>query len=699
MEFMNNGDLAGFIKAHEKFNKPVREEEVWNILLQSMNALEYIHSKNIIHRDIKPANLFMTNDKTIKIGDFGVAAKIAGIQTSVRGGGFSGTIVGTPMFMSPEILREEEYDKKTDVYSMGISMYELCFFQSPRKAGISQDGSVVFVNVNLTKNQNLYSSQLLNILQKMIEEDKNKRPTSSDLCKMIRLQYIQTFLKTSSLSAVTRCLYSFSPLIKMLMKVQIDNSRPRPITQGFIQAIQQIQNNIHDKFNQFKETLAIHNPKLNSDNEIDPVFIVAMLLEKMHKELNNVNNTMMRINEPQYLINTTFNGQDEDKSNKNEMLERFFRHFANNFNSAISNLFFGILKEKKICKQCGMFNYNYGCFCILTFDLNELCGFNNNAGVGLINLFQAMHERKKEYNINDKIYCDRCLSYQNHIKNKQLYSMPYNLIISLERGVNCMNKTLVNFSFDLDIANYVEYQSSPKRYQLVGCVNRADINGKEHYVSFTRLHNSDNWIFSDDDKTSPPLLYELLKNITFISNIKIIHPETILDKLTEANLINYNIIIFDLKQCGYENTNTNIKYMRQYIAHGGNILVTHDHWTGLAGPQELFCGYRSFHPQGSIVNTAEIIYKKHRIFNSFYDLSEEKNIVISPSHSSWMKVNETIKKHDTVLMRLKDEINSEYLMQREIGLGKCVFWNVGHNYSLENFEEKLFTNILAWFCE
>ena len=206
-------------------------------------------------------------------------------------------------------------------------------------------------------------------------------------------------------------------------------------------------------------------------------------------------------------------------------------------------------------------------------------------------------------------------------------------------------------------------------------------------------------VFSDDEKTSPPLLFELLKNITFISNIKIIHPETILDKLTEANLINYNIIIFDLKQCGYENTKTNIKYMKQYIAHGGNILVTHDHWTGLAGPQELFGGYRSFHPQGSIVNKAEIIYKKHRIFNSFYDLSEEKNIVISPSHSVWMKVNETIKKEDTVLMRLKDEINSEYLMQREIGLGKCVFWNVGHNYSLEYFEEKLFTNILAWFCE
>jgi serine/threonine protein kinase len=94
-----------------------------------MNALEYIHSQNVIHRDIKPANLFMTNDKTIKIGDFGVAAKMAGMKTNINNAAnFSGTVVGSPMFMSPEMIREEEYDKKTDVYSMGIAMYELCFF-------------------------------------------------------------------------------------------------------------------------------------------------------------------------------------------------------------------------------------------------------------------------------------------------------------------------------------------------------------------------------------------------------------------------------------------------------------------------------------------------------------------------------------------------------------------------------------------
>ena len=495
MEFMDNGDLSGFIKAHEKFNKPVREVEVWNILQQSMNALEYIHSQNVIHRDIKPANLFMTNDKTIKIGDFGVAAKMAGMKTNVNNANFSGTVVGSPMFMSPEMLREEEYDKNTDVFSMGIAMYELCFFQSPKKAGMTLDGNIILKNIPLTKNQNYYSKQLLNILQLMITENKNQRPTSSELCKMIRAQYIQAFLKTSSLSSVTRCLYSLR-LKNNLMKFKIDENI-HPISKGFLNAVQQIENNINDKFNQFKEVLAIHNPKLNSDTEIDPVYIVAFLLEKIHKELNKVEQT----SDDEYVINSTFNGMDEDKSSKNEMFEKFYKYFTNNFNSPVSGLFFGILKEKKLCQKCNMLNYNFGCFCLLTFDLNEICGTSYN-NINLTNLFQVLHDRKKQYSLQNKVYCDRCLCYQPHIKTKQLYSMPYELIISLERGVNCSNKTKINFPFNLDLSNVVELDGSPKTFQLVGTVNYIDINGEEHYISFckNKNNNDNNWICADDDK-------------------------------------------------------------------------------------------------------------------------------------------------------------------------------------------------------
>ena len=206
-------------------------------------------------------------------------------------------------------------------------------------------------------------------------------------------------------------------------------------------------------------------------------------------------------------------------------------------------------------------------------------------------------------------------------------------------------------------------------------------------------------VFTEDDKASPPLFYNLLKNISFISNIKIIHPSTILNQLTESNLINYNIVIFDLKENGFENTKTKIEYIKQYISHGGNILVTHDHWTGLVGPQELFGGIRFFKEKGSITNKALIVNKKHQIFNSYHVLSQNENIDIAPTHSGWMKVDEKLKNENTVLIRLKDEINSEYLMQREIQMGKCVFWNVGHSYNLTDFEIKLLTNILAWFCE
>jgi ubiquitin C-terminal hydrolase len=262
--------------------------------------------------------------------------------------------------------------------------------------------------------------------------------------------------------------------------------------------ILKIQNNINNKFNEFKEILATENPKLNSDDEIDPRFIVTLLLEKMHKELNKTR--QIEKNEEQYIITSTFNGQDEDKSNKHEMIDKFVKHFSENFNSFISNLFFGMLKEKKTCHNCNMASYNFGCFCFLTFDLNEINNNNNpmNNNIMLYNLFDMMNKKNKQFTLDDHIYCDRCLSYQIHTQIKQLYSMPLELIISFERGTNCMNKTMINFPFTLDVSQFVESNYSPHKFNLVGCVNRVDINGKEHYISFTKDLNSQNWVCSDD---------------------------------------------------------------------------------------------------------------------------------------------------------------------------------------------------------
>ena len=74
IEFSENGDTAGFIHAHKIFKRYIPEEDLWSIFLQCMEALVYVHSQDVIHRDIKPSNLFLGNNFTIKMGDFGVSA-------------------------------------------------------------------------------------------------------------------------------------------------------------------------------------------------------------------------------------------------------------------------------------------------------------------------------------------------------------------------------------------------------------------------------------------------------------------------------------------------------------------------------------------------------------------------------------------------------------------------------------------------
>ena len=152
MYFMDNGDISGFINAHNKFKIPVREEEVWNILLQCLNALSYIHKRGVIHRDIKPANLYMTNDKTIKLGDFGVSAKINNFNKSLRENYSNGTVVGTPLYMSPEMINNKGYDNKTDVYSLGCTIHEICFYQLPRKAIPAMNNAIGFIDIPIKEN-------------------------------------------------------------------------------------------------------------------------------------------------------------------------------------------------------------------------------------------------------------------------------------------------------------------------------------------------------------------------------------------------------------------------------------------------------------------------------------------------------------------------------------------------------------------
>src|SRR5262249_24144332 len=96
---------------------------------QVLSALSYAHQHNVIHRDVKPANMMLTPEGVIKLMDFGIAR--SGEERSLT---MTGATLGSLSYMSPEQVKGEATDARADVYSTGISLYEMVTWQRPFQA-------------------------------------------------------------------------------------------------------------------------------------------------------------------------------------------------------------------------------------------------------------------------------------------------------------------------------------------------------------------------------------------------------------------------------------------------------------------------------------------------------------------------------------------------------------------------------------
>jgi serine/threonine protein kinase len=122
MEFVDGPTLDQLLSEPQ----PLATNRMFSILAQTAAALDYAHSKGIVHRDIKPANIMIAGDGTAKITDFGIAKITASEQFTM-----TGSIVGTPHYMSPEQVQGQSVDGRSDQFSLGVIAFEMLTGEKP----------------------------------------------------------------------------------------------------------------------------------------------------------------------------------------------------------------------------------------------------------------------------------------------------------------------------------------------------------------------------------------------------------------------------------------------------------------------------------------------------------------------------------------------------------------------------------------
>ncbi|MFZ5979990.1 MAG: protein kinase domain-containing protein [Candidatus Zixiibacteriota bacterium] len=165
MELLEGQTLEDIIKKKVKFNYRIFAQ----IIIQICQALDYAHNQGIVHRDIKPANIMVLSDYRIKVMDFGIARIDSNSMTK------TGIAMGTPNYISPEQLKGLQVDKRADIFSLGVVMYEMLIGRRPFKGENITSLIYAIINKEPEKPSNI-NPQIPLLFDHIIERALKKNP-------------------------------------------------------------------------------------------------------------------------------------------------------------------------------------------------------------------------------------------------------------------------------------------------------------------------------------------------------------------------------------------------------------------------------------------------------------------------------------------------------------------------------------------
>jgi len=177
MEYMDGGCLTDILELFEDIK--MSEPQIAFCCKETLRALSYIHSLHRIHRDIKSDNILLDTGGHVKLADFGYAAQLTQKQQKRN------TVVGTPYWMAPELIRGHDYGTKVDIWSLGIMLMEMVEGEPPYMEFPPLRALFLITTKGIPplKEPQKWSSDLNDFFTKCLEKDVEKRPSADELLK------------------------------------------------------------------------------------------------------------------------------------------------------------------------------------------------------------------------------------------------------------------------------------------------------------------------------------------------------------------------------------------------------------------------------------------------------------------------------------------------------------------------------------
>ena len=170
MEYADGGDLSNILAKRKKTNSILAENELMRIFVQICLALKHVHDHNILHRDLKSQNIFLNSNGIVKLGDFGIAKVLDSTDEQAR------TQIGTPYYLSPEICESLPYGRQSDVWSLGVLLYELLTFELPFQASSLSAlvHGICNAQPSFDKVDHSYSNSIKDLVRNLLHKDPNQ---------------------------------------------------------------------------------------------------------------------------------------------------------------------------------------------------------------------------------------------------------------------------------------------------------------------------------------------------------------------------------------------------------------------------------------------------------------------------------------------------------------------------------------------